>query len=270
MKRWAGVLLTFVIMISACSPAGQAAETSYVFEEFDMEVTIPEGDYYVLTRDMDPKSLAQNSEGLTVEQVNEILESDNVYLSAVDHAVTYQLELVVYTNENCETIFNYALLDQELRDAMTAVSKEEIEGQGYTLVGGEVTWYEGEEAVFAVAELVPPGSNDWSYQYQTVYNGRMITVGASSPYLEAPTDEVREQTRLLAEGIHFTRELPVPQAVLEAYEKDEKEGLSLLMIGLRGGIIGGLGCILLKRLKKKKSMGAPHAENEAATGGKDL
>lgn len=269
MKRWMGTLLALVVVI-AIGPSGWAANEPYVFEEWDMEVTVPEGGYYILTQDMDAESPALADMGLTAEQVNEILEQTAICLKIICRDLTYELN--VFAEEGHEAIFDYALINEQQRDAMAAESKKIIESSGYTLIGGEVSWYEGEEAVFAIAELVPADSKDWSYQYQTVYNGRMVTVGASSLYLEEPTDEIKEQTRLLAEGIHFTRKLPVPEEVQKAYEEDEN-GPSMLMDILKnaliGAVAGGGGYIVFGLLRKKKGKKTA-SESEKLTGEDEL
>ncbi len=221
MKRWMGAFLALAVAAAVC-PAGWAANEPYVFEEWDMEVTVPEGDYYVLLRDMDPESQVLTDVGLTVEQVNELLEAGNIYLDAIYYDASYELAVAVLTGEVYERTFDYAVLNSKLeKDATAAGMKRELERQGHT-VEGDVSWYEGKEAIFFISELhqEPKG---WSYQYQTVYNGISVLINASSLYLDAPTEEIKEQVRLLAEGIHFTKKLPVPQEVSNAYEEDGEE-----------------------------------------------
>ena len=270
-KSALALLLAAVLLCGSALAAGEI----YSFEEFDFEVTVPEGDYYILTRDMDPDSPTLVDVGLTVEQVNEILGPTDICLNVLRHDFSYELN--VLAAEGHEAIFDYALLNKQQRDEMVAESKKIIESSDYTLIG-DISWYEGKEAVFAVVELVHTESKEWSYQYQTVYNGRMVTVSASSIYLDTPTDEIKEQTRLLAEGIHFTRKLPVPQEVLDAYEEDEK-GSTLLPSILKGAIVGaliGAGYEVFSKLRKKKkeketeAQDAPVSENKASTGGNDL
>lgn len=268
-------LILLLAAVLLCGNALAAGET-YSFEEFDFEVTVPEGDYYILTRDMDPDSPTLVDVGLTVEQVNGILEPANIYLDALYYDASYELTVTVLKGEDFEAVFNYDLLSKLQRDAATSEGTRELKRQGYT-IKGDASWYEGEGAVFAVMEMVPPdGSVTWSYQYQTVYNGRAVAVSATSVYLDAPTDEIKEQVRLLAEGIHFTRRLPTPQEVLDAYEEDEK-GSTLLPSILKGAIVGALiggGYEVFSKLRKKKkekeNADKLPAENEASTGGNDL
>lgn len=275
MKRTVkGALALLLAAVFLCGNALAAGET-YSFEEFDFEVTVPEEDYYILTRDMDPDSPTLVDVGLTVEQVNEILEPNNIYLDALYYDASYELAVVVLEGEDYGSVFNYDLLSKLERNAIASEAKRELERQGYT-VTGDISWYEGEETVFVVLEMELPDSAGWSYQYQAVYNGRMVAVGASSVYLEEPTDEIKEQTRLLAEGIHFTRRLPTPQEVLDAYEEDEK-GSTLLPSILKGAIVGaliGVGYEVFSKLRKKKkekeNADELPAENEASTGGNDL
>lgn len=270
-----GVLGLLLAAVLLCGNALAAGET-YSFEEFDFEVTVPEGDYYILTRDMDPDSPTLTDMGMTAGQVNEILEPVNIYLDALYYDSSYELAVVVLEGEDIEAVFNYDLFSKLERDALASEVKRECEGKGHT-VTGDISWYEGEDAFFLVLEVSNP-KNGWSYQYQTVYNGRAVAVSASSAYLDAPTDEIKEQTRLLAEGIHFTRRLPTPQEVLDAYEEDEK-GSTLLPSILKGAIVGALiggGYEVFRKLRKKKteketeSQNVPVLENEVSTGGTDL
>lgn len=261
-KSALGLLLAVMLL---CGNALAAGET-YSFEEFDFEVTASEGDYYILTRDMDPDSPTLVDVGLTVEQVNELLEPNNIYLDALYYDASYELAVTVLEGEDYKEVFNFDLLSKLERDATASEVKRELERQGYTMTG-DISWYEGEEAVFIVIEMVLPDA--WSYQYQTVYNGRAVIVNASSLFLDAPTDEIREQTRLLAEDIHFTRKLPVPEEVRRAYEEGEEEPsllIDILKNSLIGAVVGGCGYkafVFLRKKKEKKTASA----NEKLEGG---
>lgn len=265
MKRWMGTLLALVAVITIV-PLGWAANDPYVFEEWDMEVTVPEGDYYILHRDMDPDSQELIDMGLTVEQVNELLEGEDIYLDAVCFDGAYELAVIAVAGEEFEDVFDYGLFSKFQKNVASAVNKRVWEEQGYQ-VTEDISWYEGEEALFTVLSLVLPDENSWCYRYQTIYNGRLIIVSASSLYLDAPTDEIKEQTRLLAEGIHFTRKLPVPEEVQKAYE--EENGPSMLMDILKnaliGAVIGGGGWTVFELLKKKKGKKTA-SESEKLTG----
>ena len=267
MKRWMGALLALIVVIGIC-PAGWAAGEPYVFEEWDMEVTVPEGDYYILLRDIDPDSQALADMGFTVEQVNELLAGEDIYLDAVYFDGSYELAVIVIAGEDFEAVFDYGLFSKFQRNVTSAAVKREWERLGYQ-VTEDVSWYEGEEAAFAVFGLVPPDENGWIYRYQTIYNGRLIIVTASSIYLDAPTDEIKEQARLLAEGIHFTRKLPVPEEVLESYKEDEEEPsmlMDILKSALIGAVVGGGGYVLFDLLRKKRGK-KTGSESEKPTGG---
>lgn len=271
-KSALALLLAAVLL---CGSALAAGET-YSFEEFDFEVTVPEGDYYILTRDMDPDSPTLVDVGSTAEQVNEILESGNFFLDALYYDASYELTVMVLEGEDYQAVFNYDLLSKIQKDAVASETKREVEREGLE-VRGDITWEEIGEAFYMVAELGPTETAKWAYQYQTVYNGRMVAVSANSIFLEEPTDEIKEQVRLLAEGIHFTRRLPTPQEVLDAYEEEEN-GSTLLPSILKGAIVGALiggGYEVFSKLRKKKEkeievQDAPVSENEASTGGNDL
>ena len=275
MKRTVkSALILLLAAVLLCGNALAAGET-YSFEEFDFEVTVPEGDYYILTRDMDPDSPTLVDVGLTVEQVNEILEPNNIYLDALYYDASYELAIMIIENEDNENIFNYDLLKKMQKDAVVPEAKREFERHGEQVVG-DVFWYEEGETPFLVIELATTEDSGWSYQYQTVYNGKMFVAYASSAFTNEPTDEIKEQTRLLAEGIHFTRRLPTPQEVLDAYEEEEN-GSTLLPSILKGAIVGALiggGYEVFSKLRKKKkekeNADELPAENEASTGGNDL
>lgn len=277
MKRGAKSLAGLMVAVILLCGNALAADEPYIFDEFDLEITVPEGDYYILTRDMDPDSPTLVDVGLTVEQVNELLVPANVYLDALYYDASYELAVMVLKGEDYEAIFNYDLFSKLQKDATASEVKRELEREGHT-VRGDLSWYEGEEAHFIVMEMDVPESDGWLYQYQTVYNGRAVAVNASSVYLDAPTDEIKEQARLLAEGLHFTRRLPTPQDVLETYEEDGKESTLLPSI-LKGAVAGGLigaGYEVLKRLGRKKKekasqvMPEPGSEHDTSTGGNNL
>lgn len=221
-KTAVGLMLAVLLL---CGSAQAAGET-YTFDECDMEITVPEGDYYILLRDMDPEDPTLPNVGLTAEQVNEIMEPGNIYLVALAHDISYELHVNVLTGEDYEEIFNYDRYSKFERNVLAAEVTREFEKQDDFQMVGDITWYEGEEAVFLVIQLDSPEGDIWGYQYQTVYNGRMITVSAASASLEEPTDEIREEVRRLAENIHFTRRLPTPQSVLEADEEEDSWSLS--------------------------------------------
>ncbi len=241
MKRWMGAFLALV-MVAALCPKGWAANEPYVFEEWDMEVTVPEGDYYILLRDMDPESQTLADVGMTAEQVNEIMATNNIYLDALNFDASYDLAVTAVSSEDYEAIFDFAQLSEKQKDASIEVIKKGLEQLNCTIVG-DISWYEGEEALYMVLEVDIPEWESWAYQYVTVYNGRMIAAKASSTYLEAPTEEIKEQVRLLAEGIHFTKKLPVPQEVLDTYEKGEK-GRGDLLNALGKTILPGAVCAM--------------------------
>lgn len=220
MKRWMGVFAA-LLLAALCGLSAWAAEDTYAFPAFDLEITAPGEDYYILLRDMDPDSPALADVGLTAEQVNELLRANKTYFHALYHDRSYELMVGVITGEECEKIFSYDILSEAQRKYLADEMTKEAEKQDTIQLVGDITWYEGEETPFLVGEFLRTGESGWSYQYQTVYNGRMITAFATSYGSSELTDEIREETRRLAEGIHFTQKLPVPQEVLKAFGKED-------------------------------------------------
>lgn len=274
-KNALGLLLAAVFL---CGNALAVGET-YSFEEFDFEVTVPEGDYDILTRDMDPDSPTLADVGLTAEQVNELMEPD-MYLIAFASDSSYALYVSVIETD----VSNYDVLNQREKDAVAASVEKKFKERGFVLADS-LFWYEEGEMPYIVVELVPSEESDWSYQYQTVYNGRRIVISAGLVDLGDPTDEIREQTRLMTESIHFTRRLPTPQDVLDAYE--EKDSWSLpktLIIVACITVVVVFGSIFATKARKaqtkhqtfaeegnkKRSVDDSSEESTESTGGNDL
>lgn len=270
MKQTVKRLLGLLLAASLLGGSALAANAPYAFEDFDMEVTVPEGDYYILTRDMDPDSPTPANVGMTAEQVNGILEGGSIYLDALYYDASYELTVIVLEGEDYQTVFNYDLLSKMMKDATASEVKRELERQGFE-VRQDISWTEENGNPFLVIEMGPTEATKWSYQYQTVYNGRLVAASANSVFLEEPTDEIREQVKRLAQGIRFTRKLPTPESVLEAYQQEDQGGTPWLgfVVRILGAALIGAAVVavyqVLSRRKKKKS--ASPAEDQGSTGG---
>ena len=73
----------------------------------------------------------------------------------------------------------------------------------------------------------------------------------------------------MAESIHFTRKLPVPEEVQKAYEEDEEEPTILMDIlknALIGAVVGGGGYIVFDLLRKRKGKKIASADEKLEGG----
>ena len=124
-----GVKSVISLLLAAVLLCGNtlAVGETYSFEEFDFEVTAPEGDFYILTRDMAPEDPTLMDVGMTAEQVKEILEPANIYLDALYYDASYELVVTVLEGEDFEAVFNYDLLSKLQRDAATSAGTRELE-----------------------------------------------------------------------------------------------------------------------------------------------
>lgn len=259
MKRIGKGALELLLAATLLCGNALAANDPYVFEEFDLEVTVPEGDYYILTRGMDPDSPTLAGVGLTAQQVDQLMEPGNIYLVALADDISYELNVSVLETE----LSDYDMFSQKQRGEMAAITEEGLKEQGFTLAGA-ISWYEGGEAPYMVVEVLPTEESGWSYQYQTVYNGRMIIASAGLSALGEPTDEIREQVRLLAEGIHYTKKLPTAYSLRAALEKSLPwesitDGAT---VGIWIGILGMTVFLAIRSYRKKYGAKRAAAEND--------
>lgn len=246
LKKLVVLLLAGLLAVVLCAAPALAAENTFRLEEIDAELTLPEGDFYVLRRGMDPEDPALTDMGLTAEQADELLEAGQTYLDLVYFDGTYELTVHILTGEDYEAIFNYANLSKFERDTALAQGAKELRKQGITVE--ESDWYETNGLLFFVIKSDIPDSEGWCYQYQTIFNGECIAIAAKSIYTDEPTEEMLEQVKAMADSLRFGHEDQPPQ------EEEEGSG-SILKMALVGGIAGaavGGGWQLIENMKKRK------------------
>lgn len=257
MKRKLRTILTALAVLLLCRCAALAAGQTCVLGDVGAEITAPEGEYHILTRGMDENDPTLASVGMTAAQVDALLESNDMYLSALPYDVTYEVDVQVLSGGEFETVFNNRLLSTQQRGAVEAETRVELEKQGYTV--NAISHYDGAEAVFLVVDCALPGGGGWMYQYQTIYNGKAVVVSSSSSSLDEVTEEIKAQTKAMADAVHFTRTDPAPEPVKALFATAGFfSGMRnrVLLIGILCIVIAAAVFAVLERRKKKKAASA--------------
>lgn len=227
-----------------------AAGMTYTLEELDAEITAPEGGFYIFLRNMEPTAPVLSNIGLTAEELGRTLEEGNIYLDALCYDGSYEFTVQMLTGEDYASIFDCALIDQKDWGDVIEGARSGLEDLGYSV--GRLERYESGAVSYLYGELASEGEVSWLCQYQTIHNGKLISINAVSSSLDRPTQEIRDQLKAMADSLYFTYDAPVPQEVLDAYKEDlgwkeifERAAAAAVI----GGILGGGAELLIKRIK---------------------
>lgn len=244
MKRIAAAVL---LAVALCLSTALAAESSWQLEDIDARFALPEGDFYVLYPGMDPEDQALADLGLTSEEIDQIMAEGNMRLDMVCFDGSYELTVHVLTGADFETIFNYALLSKSQRNVLMKEATKEMEKQG--MEAEKCDWYETNGLLFFVTKTGMPDSEGWCYQYQTVFNGKCVSVTARSAYTDAPTEEMLAQVKAMADSLSFGHEDSPPEP--EEVESAPNHIVRNIMIGgVVGAVAGGVWQWIDKRKKR--------------------
>ena len=267
MKRWSKALLALILVMAVCGPAAHAAGETHFLEGKGIEITEPEGDYYILYRGMDPDDPVLAAFGMTAQQLDETMESDNTYLVAVARDGSYQIRVGVLEGEAYEGLTDSCMLGRRHRYEISAQVAEGLKQQGFALVGG-IIWYEEADVPYMVYEGASTEDYAWSYQFQTMYNGRAVVICANSAVLDGPTDYIREETKRMAECVRFPYRIRWMEALSVFWDDipwaDIAGGASVV------AIIALAGATTYYRQRRKKRVRASNEEPWERTGGDDL
>ena len=265
MKRWGKRLLALILVMAVCGPVARAAGETHVLEGMGIEITEPEGDYYILYRGMDPNSPALAAIGMTAQQADESLEAQSLYLVAVARDGSYEIRVSVLEGEAYRRLADTCRMGKQSRYQMSVAVAEGFMEQGIPFVGA-IYWYEGGDVPYMMYELAPTEDRPmWSYQLQTIYHGRAVGVYAVSAALDGPTDYIREETRRVAQHIHFPGRNRWVDALAVFWDDIPSE---VKVIG--GLLVAGIMLFVFERLVKKRRARAAHEDPWERTGRDDL
>ena len=185
-KRIVCILLFFAMLIplSVCAERAGAVELKPVYiPEKEISFAVP-ADYLILTRDNETLDPAFVSYGLTMEDVLEEMESQDIYLYAYSPDFSRMIKLAVsaentYPTEGFdpEPFFTtmYDVIDGSLSERGVTVTKKEF-------------YRTGDDLFFIVTGYVTEDPDSGRMQSMTILDGRAISIVAHS-YFGAFTDE---------------------------------------------------------------------------------
>lgn len=219
------VLGVLAFLFGGLLPAEKAQAASagtYTFADFELEITAPEGLTVFLpdTIDSDPDVGALGFDG---ESMKKTLKQAKIDLDAVGPGATWEITLGMEDGVDGISIFDLNLYNDDYlykigEDLSDRYARNRIKQTSIEI-------RQGEQARFLVSDMVQNRSqgNIYRRQYYTIYNGRILNLVLIS-LGEAPTEEMKKILDEMAESIHFTQTLPVPEAVAKQVNKLNESG----------------------------------------------
>lgn len=232
MKRFLTTFTAVLLAVVLCCAVGFAAEApvSHYVEEMDAEIALPAWeDHYFLYPNMpeDNPDLAYLE--MTPEEIDAILVPSGILLDVMYYDLSYEVVVQVMEDDMSSQVFNYWELSEAEREAIAAASESVYSEMDIELTA--IEWVGADNAVWMVVEYEMSGDL-WCYQYNTVYNGKTLSLTASlymtDSSLEAMKGDIRSVTAMMATGTVFRHTDPTP------------EGKGSLTGDLIGDVTGGM------------------------------
>lgn len=182
------------ISVPGSAPEGY---TKYYLDELEMEISLPE-EVYAVTRENVEENPFLDIFGLSPDQALEILEAENLYLSAVDEEVSFQLMLSVTEVPGLD-FREYS--DDELKNFLD-IKRENYIDIGGTWIGGSVLQLE-ETSFLKIDFLWNDGKKDIRVQeHYTIYQGKAFNLTLNS-YTGSISDEMESMLVQTVGSIRF-------------------------------------------------------------------
>lgn len=253
MKIKNGMLVAMLMLLLFAWPvSAQGERNTYAVSELELEITLPEGYNYVLTRELSEDDPDFAELGLTKEQ---LFADDSVYLEALSEDRDAEIIVTMLKNEWSQMYYDFNDLSEEdlaeLADIclMSEDSAVAMEYETFGLFDGN------EQAQFlkAVGTFSGKESSGATVQYVTVLNGEAYTftfnfVGDGvSPEQESMTEEV-------VSSVSFDKVTP--------RDKTESNAVFIVVILCLVVIIGILLAVIRKQKYTVKNLNDEISANE--------
>lgn len=230
MKKIIAVLLGLLAVLFAAQTA-RAEDKKYYLDEIPMYVDVPHFPW-VVTRDVTDGDSSLDYLGCTIEELREMME-DNGY-NLIAGSGTGSFMYFVLSSESDHPDFN-TLSKTELEQLLEGVRQSCIDS-GATWIDGFVYQYNQTKFICMEISETSDGEPICTRQYNTVYNGKYISVGVRVFDSEIYNDSFRTVLENMVDSVWFGEELPpVKESLLTEGEHHifylEEPGLEITIPG---------------------------------------
>lgn len=259
MRKFFFVLAVLAITL-AVTPASAAAQDvaaasygntqSLDVNGAQMTVTFPEG-WDVLSRDTPQGSFVFSKYGIEYDDFIYSLESQSIYLDAINPATQNQIYVSLVTDEASTQYPNLsALSDQEIND-MVEENRAYVTGYGLE----EFSWKRVGDYKYLYYEF---GSPAYVMQYTTTVNGQYVNVILQNFYYGALPEEEAAALSEVVSSVSFANTAPAGSPINYPAES----AAPLIVSVFVGGAVIALLLLLLSRYRKKTLYVSPSEYKE--------
>ena len=224
MRRILAVLLGLFAVAFAAQTARAEEYNSFYLKDLDMEITLP-AEFLVITRENIEGNPILDIFGYSPERAMEKLESESLYLDAMDEKVSFELLLSV-TDEPFGNYSSYT--DSELKRVLNN-KKKNYTGKGATWNGGSILRLD--QATFLKIDFYRNDGKKTIYvrEYYTIGYGKAVNLTLNS-YVGNISEEMGDILARVVNEIRFdTGGLPQtsePQSAPTVEYRDELSGVT--------------------------------------------
>ena len=219
MKKICLLILAIIVLFSFHVTALASSET-YSLDELGMTIDIP-SEYIVFTRDIDGSDPALSAYGIDKEDMLDFMESNNIYLNAMDEQVSFEI-VVTMTGSTTNDLNLWSDTELEALESFF----ESADNEKNVIEKYEI--YQHEQTKFIKLHVAQQTETNTTYrlQYYTVYDNMAINVALYS-YSGKINSDMESILNAIVDTVYFEK----PPLLTESYSdtpaflyKDEKTG----------------------------------------------